>query len=73
MTELMQDVIATAVAAGAAALVVRRALGFVAPGKRESCPSCPSCPSRKERHASGRQAAPSLTELRVIQISRPHP
>lgn len=66
--ELIQDVIATGVAAGAAAVIVRRAFAFVAPGKTE--PTCSSCPSRGKHLPHAQQATSPAPEPRVIQIIR---
>lgn len=69
--ELIQDVIATGVAAGAAAVIVRRAFAFVSPTKTE--PTCSSCPSRgKHSPYSQQRMSPTspAAEPRVIQITR---
>ena len=48
LTWLLQDLLVTSIAVAAAAVLVRRVTGAIAPSRGEqACSSCPSCPASK--------------------------
>jgi hypothetical protein len=74
--ELVQDVVVTAIAMAAAAVLLRRAMEFIGPSAGTGCSSCPSR-QRSCAPTEQRAAAPASTGAVPIQLLRrspaPHP
>jgi len=63
--ELIQDGIATLIATGAVAALVRRVVGFIRPAAT-AAPGCSSCPSSRCPGDAARTAGVSFVKLDVV-------
>ena len=67
MPDLLQHVLVTIVAAGAAVVLLRRVAGIVRSPRRESTP-CANCPSASQHHRESAPAAsPAVKPLTLVR------
>jgi hypothetical protein len=66
MPEILEHVIVTMVAAGAAAVIVRRVAGIVRPRRGAGATPCDNCPSASE-HRPDDAAAPTAKPLTLVR------
>ena len=67
MPELLQHIIVTIVAFGAAAVIVRRVAGVVRPTRRTATP-CANCPSAEQHRApDSATGSPAVKPLTLVR------